>query len=116
MRLSDGPIKCPNCDHVNQPPSQYCDKCDWPLNLLPTARNKFRIEGVQHMDVQDHCDNCGKSRQSLIHDVDNTNNEIRMAAHKFSDNGHVAWCRYTENGSIVTCDSDAPNSFKVYRR
>ena len=28
---------------------------------------------------------------------------------------HVAWLRYTEHGSIVTCDSDAPKAFKVYR-
>ena len=27
---------------------------------------------------------------------------------------YVAWCRYTEH-SIVTCDSDAPGAFKVYR-
>lgn len=27
---------------------------------------------------------------------------------------YVAWCRYTKN-SIVTCDSDAPGAFKVYR-
>lgn len=31
------------------------------------------------------------------------------------DKDYVAWCRYTENGSIVTCDSDAPKAFKVYR-
>lgn len=30
-------------------------------------------------------------------------------------NDYVAWCRYTENGSIVTCDSDSPKAFKVYR-
>ena len=28
---------------------------------------------------------------------------------------YVAWCRYTERGAIVTCDSDAPKAFKVYR-
>ncbi len=28
---------------------------------------------------------------------------------------YVAWCRYTENGSIETCDSDDPKAFKVYR-
>lgn len=28
---------------------------------------------------------------------------------------YVAWCRYTER-SIVTCDSDAPGAFRVYRR
>jgi hypothetical protein len=27
---------------------------------------------------------------------------------------HVAWCRYSGN-TIVTCDSDAPGAFKVYR-
>ena len=27
---------------------------------------------------------------------------------------YVAWCRYAEH-SIVTCDSDAPGAFKVYR-
>ena len=30
------------------------------------------------------------------------------------DEDYVAWCRYTEH-SIVTCDSDAPGAFKVYR-
>ena len=30
---------------------------------------------------------------------------------------YVAWCRFTgNNGPIVTCDSDAPGAFKVYRR
>ena len=29
---------------------------------------------------------------------------------------HVAWLRYTEGGSIVTCDSDAPKAFRVYKR
>lgn len=29
---------------------------------------------------------------------------------------YVAWLRYTENGSIVTCDSDAPKAFRVYRK
>jgi hypothetical protein len=28
---------------------------------------------------------------------------------------HVAWLRFTESGSIVTCDSDAEGAFKVYR-
>lgn len=30
------------------------------------------------------------------------------------DNSHVAWCRYTDR-SIVTCDSDEENAFRVYR-
>jgi hypothetical protein len=28
---------------------------------------------------------------------------------------YVAWLRFTKGGSIVTCDSDAPKAFKVYR-
>ena len=45
----------------------------------------------------------------------------RQAREKFAkDTKHlhiddyVAWCRYTKT-SIVTCDSDAPGAFKVYR-
>lgn len=28
---------------------------------------------------------------------------------------YVAWCRFTRRGEIITCDSDAPNAFRVYR-
>lgn len=28
---------------------------------------------------------------------------------------YVAYCRYTEKGTIVTCNSDEPKAFKVYR-
>lgn len=28
---------------------------------------------------------------------------------------YVAWCRFTKYGPIVTCDSDAPGAFRVYR-
>jgi hypothetical protein len=31
-----------------------------------------------------------------------------------NESDYVAWLRYTEN-SIVTCDSDSPKAFKVYR-
>jgi hypothetical protein len=31
------------------------------------------------------------------------------------EDNYVAWCRYTERGAIVTCDSDASKAFKVYR-
>jgi hypothetical protein len=31
------------------------------------------------------------------------------------EDNYVAWCRRTEGGTIVTCDSDAPKAFKVYR-
>ena len=31
------------------------------------------------------------------------------------DQNYVAWLRYAEDGRIVTCDSDAPHAFKVYR-
>lgn len=34
---------------------------------------------------------------------------------KFHIDAYVAWCRYTEGGAIVTCDSGAPKAFKVYR-
>lgn len=28
---------------------------------------------------------------------------------------YVAWCKYTHRGEIVTCDSDEPKAFRVYR-
>lgn len=31
------------------------------------------------------------------------------------ENDYVAWLRFTESGSILTCDSDAKGAFKVYR-
>lgn len=31
------------------------------------------------------------------------------------EDNYVAYCRYTERGTIVTCDSDAPKAFRVYR-
>lgn len=32
------------------------------------------------------------------------------------EDDYVAWCRFTgNNGPIVTCDSDAPGAFRVYR-
>lgn len=35
--------------------------------------------------------------------------------HMTETDDYVAWCRYTAT-TIVTCDSDAENAFKVYRR
>jgi len=32
-----------------------------------------------------------------------------------TEQDYVAWCRYTDQGPIVTCDSDAPGAFKVHR-
>lgn len=62
------------------------------------------------------CSVCGSPLESSIHDTNSQNTEIRMAAHKFVPDDYVAWCRYTDNGPIVTCDSDAPGAFRVYRR
>lgn len=38
-----------------------------------------------------------------------------IESNKDKADDYVAFCRYTNSGAIVTCDSDAPKAFKVYR-
>ena len=55
------------------------------------------------------CDTCQASRELF-----KTFLGHREATPIAVEEDYVAWCRYTEH-SIVTCDSDAPGAFKVYR-
>jgi hypothetical protein len=69
--------------------------------------------------MSERCGRCGMPKESTIHMTDNTNIEIRMAAHTFESDDYVAWLRYVRAGErtrIEVCDSNAERAFKVYRR